>query len=123
MVSPTSPSNTQLGSYRQVSSTCSSCPLAQELYICQNRHVRLRPIAYSPVSLKVLESLVLNEIGSSTTRPSDPYQFTYKANRSTLDDVSCLTHVINSHLDKVYKGIKAMFLDFSNAFNTPPRQR
>ncbi len=82
----------------------------------------MRPIACSPVPLKVLESLVLNEIGSITTRPNDPYQFAYKAKRSTLDAVACLTHAINSHLDKGCKNFKAVFLDFSNAFNTLPRQ-
>ncbi len=74
--------------------------------------------ACTPVPLKVLESLVLNEIGSITIRPNDPYQFAYKAKRSTLDTVACLTHAINSHLDKGCKGFKAVFLDFSNAFNT-----
>ncbi len=72
--------------------------------------------------LKVLESLVLSEIGSFTSRPSDPYQFAHKAKRSTLDAVSCLTHAINAHLDKGCKAFKAVFLDFSNAFTTLPRQ-
>ncbi len=40
---------------------------------------RLSKNACSPVPLKALESLVLNKIGSITTRPSDPYQFAYKA--------------------------------------------
>ncbi len=74
---------------------------------------KMGPIACSPVPLKVLESLVLNEIGSITTRPNDPYQFVYRAKRSTLDAVACLTHAINSHLDKGCKGFKAVFLDFA----------
>ncbi len=82
----------------------------------------MRPIACSPVPLKVLESLVLHDIGSITTRPNDPYQFAYKAKRSTLDSVACLTHAINSHLDKGCKSFKAVFLDFTNTFNTLPRQ-
>ncbi len=81
----------------------------------------MRPIACSPVPLKVLESPLFNKIGSITTRSSDPYQFAYKAKRSTLD-VACLTHAINSHLDKGCKSFKAVFLDFSNAFITLPRQ-
>ncbi len=80
----------------------------------------MRPIACSPVPLKNLELLALNIIGSITTRPSDPYQFAYKAKRSTLDAISCLTHAINPYLDKGCKGFKAVFLDFSNAFNTLP---
>ncbi len=82
----------------------------------------MRPIAYSPVPLKVLESFIFNSIGSFTSRPSDPYQFAYKAKRSTLDAVSCLTHAINAHLDKGCKTFKAVFLDFSNAFKSLPRQ-
>ncbi len=42
--------------------------------------------------------------------------------RSTQDAVSCLTHAINAHLDKRCEAFKAVFLDFSNAFNTLPRQ-
>ncbi len=72
--------------------------------------------------LKVLASLELNEMGSITTRPNDPYQFAFKDKRSTLDAVACLTHAINPHIDKWCKGFKAEFLDFSNAFNTLPRQ-
>ncbi len=83
---------------------------------------KLHPIACSPVPLKVLESLVLNSIGSFTTRLSDSYQFAYKAKRSTLHAVSWLTHAINAHLDKGCKAFKAVLLDFSNAFNTLPRQ-
>ncbi len=52
----------------------------------------------------------------------DSYQFAYNAKYSTLDAVSCLTHAINSHLDKGCKSFKAVFLDFSNAFNILPRQ-
>ncbi len=82
----------------------------------------MHPLVCSPVPLKVLESLVLNKIGSITTRTSNPYQFAYKAKRSTLDAVSCPTHAINSHLHKGRKGFRAVFLDFNNAFNTQPRQ-
>ncbi len=63
-----------------------------------------------------------NKIGSITTRSSDPCQFTYKAKRSTVDAVSCLRHATNAHLDKGCKDFKAVFLDFSNIFNTLPRQ-
>ncbi len=137
MASPTSPSNAQLGIYRQFSLACSSSPLAQAYYLTPGALKesqlsrkksstaacpKMRPIACSPVPLKVLESLVLNEIASITTRPNDPYQFAYKTKRNTLDAVACLTHAINSHLDKGCKGFKAVFLDFNNAFNTLPRQ-
>ncbi len=74
------------------------------------------------VLLKVLDSLVLNSIGSIKTRLSEPYQFAYKAKRSTLDAVSCLTHAINAHLDEGCKAFKAAVLGFSNAFSTLSRQ-
>ncbi len=60
---------------------------------------------------------MLDSIGSFTIRPSNPFQFAYKAKRSTLNAVSCLTHA------KGCKAFKAVFLDFINAFNTLPRQR
>ncbi len=47
--------------------------------VIYGRLSKTRPIACSVVPLKVLESLVLNSIGSFTARPSDSYQFAYKA--------------------------------------------
>ncbi len=41
-----------------------------------------------------LESLELNSIAPITTQSSGPYEFAYKAKRSTLDTVSCLAHLI-----------------------------
>ncbi len=82
----------------------------------------MRPIASSPVPLKVFESQVLNSIGSITARPSDPYQFAHKAKRRPLDAASSLTHAISAHLDKGCKTFKTMFLDFSNTCVTLPRQ-
>ncbi len=82
----------------------------------------MRPIACSPVHLKVLESLVSNSIGSITTRPSDLYRFAYEAKRRTLDVVSCLSNAINVHLDKGCNAFIAVFLGFNNVFSTQPRQ-
>ncbi len=82
----------------------------------------MRLIACSPVPLKVLEAPVLISIASIMTRPSDRYRFAYKCKRSALGAVSRPTHAINSLLDKGCNGFKTVFLDFSNAFNTRPRQ-
>ncbi len=38
-----------------------------------------------------------------------------------LDAVLCLTHAINAHLNKGCKAFKAVFLDYSNAFDTLPQ--
>ncbi len=65
---------------------------------------------------------MLKSILSITTRPIDPYQFAYKAKRSTRNAISCLVQAINSHLDKECKGSETVFLDISNALNTLSRQ-
>ncbi len=83
---------------------------------------KVRPIACSPVRVKVPESLMLNSIGSIKTRPSGSHQFEYKAKRSTLDAVSCLSQAISALLDKGCKAFKTVLLDFSHALNTLPRQ-
>ncbi len=84
---------------------------------------KIRPIAYSPVPLKVLESLVLSSIGSMTTRyPSDLYQFAYEAKRSTLDAASYHSYAINVHLYKGCNAFIAVFLGFNNVFSIQPRQ-
>ncbi len=53
--------------------------------------LKMLSIACSPVPLKVIESLMLNTIGSITTWPRDPQKFVYKANRRTPDVLSCLS--------------------------------
>ncbi len=82
----------------------------------------MRLIASSLVPLKVLQLQVLKNIGSTMPRPSGPSPLECKLKRSTPHAVSCLTHDLIAHLGKGCKAFKAVFLDFSNALSTLPRQ-
>jgi hypothetical protein len=78
-----------------------------------------RPVALTPVSMKVFESFVLNFIKSLIPRTLDPLQFAYRANRSVDDAVSLTLFNVLNHLDS--KGspyVRLLFIDFSSAFNT-----
>ncbi len=83
---------------------------------------KMRPIACNSVPLQVLERLVLNNIDSIITRPNDPHQFEYKANRCTLDAIARFTYSMHSHLDKRHNAFNAVFLDCSNTLNTLSRK-
>ena len=48
----------------------------------------------------------------------DPYQFAYKQGCGTENAVTTLVHLIAKHLDKHKTYARALFLDFSSAFNT-----
>ncbi len=50
--------------------------------------------AYNLVPRIFLESLELNSIAPITTQSNGPYEFVFKAKRSTLDTASCLAHSI-----------------------------
>jgi hypothetical protein len=82
---------------------------------------KYRPIASSPVILKLMEKVILKDILPQLSFFSDPLQFAYKRNRSTLDAVASLVHFISSSLDKGGSIVKCVFLDFSSAFLTVDR--
>ncbi len=56
-------------------------------------------------------------------KSNDQNQFAYKKARSTLDAVGLLAHTIAKSLDGDSKVQKAVFVDFSSAFNTIPRSQ
>jgi hypothetical protein len=72
--------------------------------------------------LKVVEHYILTIIQPSISRESDQNQFAYKKNRSTLDAIAYLQHIICSSLDYGCLNFNCVFLDFSSAFNTIRRQ-
>jgi hypothetical protein len=82
-----------------------------------------RPIASSSVLLKVAEKMVLSNISPQLASSTDPMQFAYKKNRSTLDAVATLFHTISSSIDAGAKFFQCAFLDFSSAFNTICRRK
>lgn len=58
-----------------------------------------RPLAVIPVAMKCYERLVKDHIKSHLPANVDPLQFTYRANRSTDDNISTLLHLILNHLE------------------------
>ena len=77
-----------------------------------------RPVALTPVVMKVFERLVLGFLKSVTDHLLDPMQFAYRANRSVEDAVSLTLHYVLQHLEKSRSYARILFLDFSSAFNT-----
>ena len=82
---------------------------------------RFRPIAITSSALKIAERAILSRLRASIMIPDDPFQFAYKAKRSTLDAVSCVVHFVTKSLDQSMKSVRCIFLDYSSAFDSVPR--
>ena len=77
-----------------------------------------RPVALTPVPMKCFEKLILQELKPLLKPHMDVYQFAYKEQRSVDDaTISCIHHIAE-HLDKPKCYARALFIDFSSAFNT-----
>ena len=83
--------------------------------------IKFRPIATTLVFLRMLEKMILKRIKPLFSSSSDPLQFAYKPNRSTLDSLASLEHYVLSSLDSKSKLIRCCFLDFCSAFNSLDR--
>ncbi len=77
-----------------------------------------RPIALTSVVAKCLERLVLRHIKASLPPTFDPYQFAYRANRSTEDAIAKALHKALEHLEHRGTYIRMLFIDYSSVFNT-----
>ncbi|KAM7374814.1 hypothetical protein PAMP_007451 [Pampus punctatissimus] len=77
-----------------------------------------RPVALTPIIMKCFERLVMKHIKSILPPSLDPYQFAYRANRSTDDAIATALHSALTHLDTKDSYVRMLFLDFSSAFNT-----
>ena len=76
-----------------------------------------RPIAITSHLCKVLERIIKRYIVDISDL--DPLQFAYQASKSTQDAAMCLLTNITRHIDKKNTNyVRALFLDFSSAFNT-----
>ncbi|KAI3354593.1 hypothetical protein L3Q82_019099 [Scortum barcoo] len=79
-----------------------------------------QPLCLSAVSVKRTLSAI-NTLESSGSRQHpclDPYQFAYRAKRSTDDAICSALHPALTHLDKKDSYVRMLFIDFSSAFNT-----
>ncbi len=59
-----------------------------------------RPVALTPIIMKCFEKLVRTYIVSTLQPSFDPYQFAYRANRSTEDAITTALHSALCHLDQ-----------------------
>ena len=77
-----------------------------------------RPVALTPIIMKCFEKLVRAHVVTSLPPSLDPYQFAYRANRSTEDAIATTLHSTVSHLERGNSYARLLFVDFSSAFNT-----
>lgn len=77
-----------------------------------------RPVALTPIIMKCFERLVMSHIKSTLPPTLDPFQFAYRAKRSTEDAICSALHPALTHLDKRDSYVRMLFIDFSSAFNT-----
>uniref|UniRef100_A0A672I8N9 Reverse transcriptase domain-containing protein n=2 Tax=Salarias fasciatus TaxID=181472 RepID=A0A672I8N9_SALFA len=77
-----------------------------------------RPVALTSIIMKCFERLVLSHIKSTLPPSLDPYQFAYRAKRSTDDAICSALHPALTHLEKKDSYVRMLFIDFSSAFNT-----
>ena len=76
----------------------------------------LRPVALTSLIMKTFERIVLKFLNPNNL--VDSLQFAYRESRSVEDATLFLINAILSHLDKERTYARAMFIDFSSAFNT-----
>ena len=77
-----------------------------------------RPVALTPIIMKCFERLVMSHIKSILPPTLDPFQFAYRAKRSTEDAICSALHPALTHLEKRDSYVRLLFIDFSSAFNT-----
>ena len=77
-----------------------------------------RPVALTSVVMKSFEKLILSFLKPITDPLLDPLQFAYRANRSVDDALNLSLHHILRHLDQPSSYVRALFVDYSSAFNT-----
>ena len=77
-----------------------------------------RPVAPTAVVMKCLERIVLGRLMQVVSPKMDGLQFAYRKNRSVADATLTMLNKIYQHLDKQGSYVRALFVDFSSAFNT-----
>ena len=77
-----------------------------------------RPVALTSVVMKCFERIVLKKLLQPIKELIDPYQFAYQQTKSVQDAVLVLAHLLFKHTDEAKSYVRALFVDFSSAFNT-----
>ena len=80
----------------------------------------LRPVCLTSIVFKYMymEKIVLLTIKNETKLFMDSFQFAYKEKRSVEDATLILLNAIAKHLETPKCYARALFIDFSSAFNT-----
>ena len=68
--------------------------------------------------MKCLERIVLRNLIGPIRSSIDPLQFAYQPQRCANDAVLSFVHTLQEHLDTPRRYARALFVDFSSAFNT-----
>ena len=68
--------------------------------------------------MKCLERSVSQHIRDCLPLSLDPYQFAYRANRSTEDTIALTLHTALSHLENKKSYVRMLYVDYSSAFIT-----
>ncbi len=78
-----------------------------------------RTVAHTSVPAKCLERLIIKHIKEARPSTLDPYQFSYRENRSTEDAIAIVLHTLLEHLKLKNTYARMLFVDYSSAFNNP----
>ena len=76
-----------------------------------------RPIALTYVPFKCLERILLKYLLPEIEDNLDPYQFSYRKNKSTEDATLLYNNLVVEHLENKNAYVRSVFIDFSSAFN------
>lgn len=99
-----------------------ACPKSATATISEPK--LFRPIAVTPIQARVLDKIALKRIDKLMENQNDMYQFAYKSGYSTTDALNTTIHHILKCLDDNPScAVKAVFLDYSSAFNTVLQNR
>ena len=77
-----------------------------------------RPIALTYVPFTCLERILLKHLLPEIEEHLDPYQFSYRKNKSTEDATLLYNNLVVEHLANKNAYVRSVFIDFSSAFNT-----
>ena len=77
-----------------------------------------RPVALTSIVMKCFERLVMRFLYPSVSQILDNLQFAYQPKKSVNDAVLTFVHELAQHIDIPGCYARALFVDFSSAFNT-----
>ncbi|CAH8488314.1 unnamed protein product, partial [Heterobilharzia americana] len=81
---------------------------------------KLRPIALTYPSLKLMQKLIIHVLQPSLKAIGDPNQFACRSRGSTLDVITLLYHNITYSADKNVEYVRCAILDYISVFDSIP---